>query len=95
MGGRTCGVDKFGAVFFADFESMDMARADGAGEFAGGIVNQDAARRVGGDIDVSGLIDNGATMACANGLVTRISFEVIGDVGEVEFWLGGGDAKVS
>jgi len=79
------GVYEFGTVFVADFEGVDVAGADSTEEFASGIVDEDAARRVGGDVDISGLVDGSTTVARADGRVARGGFEMVSYVVEFEW----------
>src|SRR5688572_26028604 len=88
MGGRAGGVNKFGAVFIANFERVDAGGADGLLEFAGRIVNENAAFGVGGDVYVAILVDRCAAVAGADGLTARRGFEMVRDVGELELISG-------
>ena len=83
--GGAGGVNEFGAVFVPDFKGVDVAGADRTEEFAGGIVNENAARGVGGDVDISCLVDDSSAVAGADGRAAGCGFEVVGDV--VEFKL--------
>ena len=93
VGGRPSGVNEFRAVFVADFESVNVAGADSALKLASGVVDENAARRIGGDVNVAGFVDGGATVAGADGLAAGSCFEMVGDVVELEFVFGRGEGE--
>ena len=76
---RKRGVDDFRAVFLAHFKCVDFGGAEMALEFPLGRKDEDAARCVGSDVDVSGFINHQPAVAGTLWLIAGLAVKKCGD----------------
>ena len=74
------GVDDFRAALLADFERVDFLRAERALKFPCGRKNEDAARRIGGDVNVPRFINRHTAVAGTLRLIAGQLVEEVRDV---------------
>jgi hypothetical protein len=85
----TSRVDEFGAIFITNLQRVNVAGTAGANKLPRRAIDEDAARRVGGNVNIPRLIDRSPAVARADRFATRGRLEMVWNILKIQFLRGG------